>query len=114
MVALSTTEAEYIACVAAGKEVLWMQTLLKELHFEVMDASPMVMDNTSSIAVVMDPQHHSRMKHLDISIHWIHDEVKNGQIAPHYIHTDDMTEDIFMKALPCLAIKRHQHALGVM
>ena len=39
-IALSTTEAEYIATVAAGKEILWMQSLLKELDFDATVLEP--------------------------------------------------------------------------
>ena len=112
-VALSSTEAEYIATVAAGKEMLWMHSLLKELHFEINDALPMFVDNRSALTVLMDPQHHGRMKHLDINIHWIRDVVKGGTIAPYHVPSDENTVDIFTKALPQLLMERHRRELGV-
>ena len=113
-VALSSTEAEYIATVAAGKEMLWMRSLLKELHFRIDEASPMFVDNRSALTVLMDPQHHGRMKHLDINMHWIRDVVKRGTIAPHHVPSDDNTADIFTKALPRLLVERHHCALGIL
>ena len=70
-VALSSTEAEYVASVAAGKEILWMQMLFKELHFDVKNPSTMMMDNQSALAIIKNPKHHGQMKHIDISHHWI-------------------------------------------
>jgi len=34
IVALSTTEAEFVAAVEAGKEIVWMQHLLQELGYQ--------------------------------------------------------------------------------
>lgn len=113
-VALSSTKAKYIVTVAAGKEVLWMLSLLKELGFASSDASLMFVDNQSTLTVVMDPQYHRRMKHLDTSIHWIHDVVKKGVIAPYHIPSDKNPTDIFTKAIPCLLIEQHRHVLGIM
>ena len=70
-VALSSTEAEYIAAVATGQEVLWLHELLCELHFPITTASPMFMDNQSAIATARNPEHHGQMKHIDIQQHWI-------------------------------------------
>ena len=64
-------EAEYIAAVTARKEILWMQTLLGELQYEVDSPSLMFMDNKSTLAVVKNLEHHGRMKHLHINYHWI-------------------------------------------
>ena len=98
-VALSTTKAEYVASVAAGKEALWMRVLLKELHFEVENASPMIMDSQSALTTVMNPEHHGCMKHLDISIHWIREVFHRKQIALLYVPTEEMTADILTNVL---------------
>ena len=100
--------------VAAGKEVLWMRTLLDELKFNVEDASPMMMDNRLALVVMKNPEYHSHMKHIQISYHWIHQVVKRKQIAPYFIPTGKMTADILTKALARLLIERHHLKMGVM
>ena len=100
MVALSSTEAQYIASVAAGKEILWMHTLLGELQYKVNDPSPMIMDNKSAPAVVKNPEHHGRMKHLHINYHWICQVIHGKQVLPSYILTEEMTANIFTKVFP--------------
>ena len=66
VVTLSTTEAEYVAGVAAGKEICWMQQLFQELGYSTPAPSTLFIDNQSAIAVAKNPEHHGRMKHLDL------------------------------------------------
>jgi len=66
IVALSTTEAEYMAAIEAGKEIAWMRTILSEFGYGAQQASTLKMDNQNSISVSKNPEHHGRMKHLDL------------------------------------------------
>jgi hypothetical protein len=66
LVALSTTKAEYIAAVDAGKEIVWMRQFLGELGYPQHGPSILQMDNQSAISVSKNPEHHGRMKHLDL------------------------------------------------
>ena len=63
---LSTTEAEYVAACKAGKEIVWMCKLLQEISFKSNGPLTLHMDNQSAIQVVKHPEHHGRMKHLDL------------------------------------------------
>ncbi|GBE86914.1 hypothetical protein SCP_1001580 [Sparassis crispa] len=103
LIAQSTTEAEYIAAVEAGKEILWMRNLLTELGYTMSKASTLYMDNQSAISVSKNSEHHGRMKHLDLRFFWLQDTVEAGQIAPVYISTAEMIADILTK--PFLAAK---------
>jgi hypothetical protein len=99
-VSLSTTEAEYVAGVEAGKELKWVRHLLSELRFPASGPSPLLMDNQSAIAVSKNPEHHSRMKHLDLADYWLRDKVAKGSIRVEYVPTQDQLADILTKALP--------------
>ena len=66
VVSLSTTEAEYIAAVEAGKEIIWMRNLLTEFGFKITSPSHLLIDNNSAVTVAKNPEHHGRMKHLDL------------------------------------------------
>ena len=44
IVALSTTEAEYMAAVEAGKEIAWMRNILSEFGYGVQEPSTLKMD----------------------------------------------------------------------
>ena len=100
-VALSTTEAEYIALTQACKEAMWLRQLLSELSFDQsMTATTIYEDNQSTIALAKNPVYHARSKHIDIQHHYIREKVQSQEITLEYITTDDMIADIFTKPLP--------------
>jgi len=104
--ALSTTEAEYVAAVDAGKDVVWMRQLLGELGFTLSAPSVLCMDNQSAISVAKNPEHHGRMKHLDLRFYWLCDVVDLGLIAPVFVPTTAQVADIFTKPLACADMER--------
>jgi hypothetical protein len=85
IVTLSTTEAEYVAAVEAGKEMKWMRNLMKEFGSPLNAASPLLCNNQSAISVAKNPVHYGRMKHLDLRFYWLRDEVEKGSIAVYYV-----------------------------
>jgi hypothetical protein len=99
VVALSSTEAEYMAAVEAGKELIWMRSLLGEFGYQINDASTLCIDNMSAINVSKNPEHHGRMKHLDLKFHWLRDKVEAGIIRPKHVGTNDMIADCLTKPL---------------
>ncbi len=80
IVALSTTEAEFVAAVSAGQEILWLRNLLTEFGYKVSSASKLRIDNLSALSVAKDPEHHGHMKHLDLRFYWLWDKVAKGCI----------------------------------
>src|SRR5277367_4897666 len=84
-VSLSTTEAEYIAACEAGKEILWLRNLLTEFGYKVDSPSILKIDNQSALTVSKNPEHHGRMKHLDLRYFWLRETVELGKINPEYI-----------------------------
>jgi hypothetical protein len=113
IVALSTTEAEYIAAVEAGNETMWMRQRLQELGFRVSNASVINMDNQSAIAVSKNPEHHGRMKQLDLRFYWLRDRIDGGDLVPHFVPTSEMVADILTKPLPRFDVARYRQMLGV-
>jgi hypothetical protein len=112
-VADSSTEAEYISASLASREILWMRNLLTEIGVEVKGPSPLMVDNQSALHVLKNPEHHGRMKHIDVKYHWVRDSVKRGDTEVHFLPTHDMIADIFTKPLPRAAVEQHRLALGL-
>jgi hypothetical protein len=113
LVALSTTEAEHISAVEAGKEILWMRQFMGELGYSICGPSILRMDNQSAIAVSKNPEHHSRMKHLSLRLFWLRDVVQDKLIAPTFVSTQDMAADIFTKALDRFKLQKCIKMLGL-
>ena len=99
ILSLSTTEAEYISAVAAAQEIIWLRNLFKEIGYEIKGASTLYLDNQSAIAVSRNPEHHGRMKHLDLRFYWLRDVCKAGLIDVKYLPTRQMSADILTKTL---------------
>ena len=103
-------EAEYIASGAAGSEILWMQNLFKELGYTPLAPAKLCVDNQSAILVANDPEHHGRMKHLDLCFYWLRDQVEMRKMMPVYLKMEDMPADLPTKALPkpqVLKLRKH-------
>jgi transposase InsO family protein len=100
-VALSTTEAEYMATTQATKEAIWLQRLLGEVGFRTCAQSPMTIfsDNQSSVALTKNSVYHARTKHIDIQHHFVRERVENQEIAVMFCRTEDMVADVLTKGL---------------
>jgi hypothetical protein len=105
-VALSTTEAEYMACCSAAREAIWLRGGLSELGFEQKLPTLIHEDNQGCIALVRNPVNHERTKHIDVRFHFIRDSVEKGLVIIRYCATKDMIADILTKPL-----HRPQHLL---
>ncbi|GKB50538.1 retrovirus-related pol polyprotein from transposon TNT 1-94, partial [Tanacetum coccineum] len=75
-VALSTTEAEYVAATEAYKELLWLKRFLQELGFK-QQRYAVLCDNQSPIYLTKNSMFHKRTKHIDIRYHWIRDAIED-------------------------------------
>ena len=113
VVALSTTEAEYVAGVAAGKEICWLQNLLGELGYTASAPSKLYIDNQSALSVAKNPEHHGRMKHMDLCFYWLRDKVQMNTISPLYMPTEDMPADLLTKALPRPQVLKLREMMGL-
>jgi hypothetical protein len=64
-VALSSTEAEYMALSDTSRQAVWIQSLLGELGFKIRTI-PIYGDNQGSIFIASNPVQERRSKHIDI------------------------------------------------
>ncbi|GJR61293.1 hypothetical protein Tco_1503455 [Tanacetum coccineum] len=98
-IAISTTEAEYIAMSGCYAQILWMRSQLTDYGF-VFNKIPLYCDNRSAIALCCNNVQHSRSKHIDIRHHFIREQVEKGVVELYFVSTDYQLADIFTKALP--------------
>ena len=79
VVALSTSEAEYVALSSATQEVVWLRKLLiADLKVALQQPTVLMEDNQGTIAIARNPVAHARTKHIDIRYHYIREAVQNG------------------------------------
>lgn len=101
VVALSSTEAEYIGITHAAKEAIWLRALLGDLidpSFAT-HAVRLYSDNKSAMDLARNNAFHSRTKHIAIRYHFIREAVERGEVDLGYRCTEDMPADVFTKPL---------------
>ncbi|PKI76834.1 hypothetical protein CRG98_002820 [Punica granatum] len=92
-IALSTTEAEYIAVTK-----LWLQKFLQELSLK-QERYVLHYDSQSAIHLCKNPNFHSRSKHIDTKFHWIRDVLETKLVKLDKVHTDENGTDMMTKPL---------------
>ena len=113
VISLSTTESEYVAATHGVKEALWLRSLLSEVFGPAKDATTMLCDNQSAIALARDHQYHTRTKHIDVRYHFIRWVIERGEVRLVYCPTEDMVADVLTKALPSPKVKHFAANLGL-
>lgn len=105
VVALSTTEAEYMALTEAAKEGKWLMMLCGELGFEFKSYT-LYCDAQSAICLAKNAVHHGRTKHMDTKYHFIRDKVQEGSVNLLKVHTTLNAADFLTKCLPGPAFQK--------
>ncbi|GAB4822219.1 hypothetical protein N2152v2_009265 [Parachlorella kessleri] len=111
-VAVSTTEAEYMAAAYAIKEALWLRTLLTEVGLE-QGTITICADNQSAIKLLKNPVFTMRSKHSDVIYHFARERVIRKDITFKYVSTDKMVADGLTKPLPTAKLDYCRTAMGV-
>ncbi|KAL4304503.1 hypothetical protein GQ457_10G014750 [Hibiscus cannabinus] len=109
-VALSTTEAEYMAVVEAAKEALWLIGLVKELGLE-QGGVQLHYDSQSAIHLAKNQVYHARTKHIDVRFHKIGELIASGEILLQKVHTANNAADMLTKTV---VTDKFKHFLGLL
>jgi hypothetical protein len=109
----SSTEAEYKAMEDATVEVMWVQTVLKELGVPCPRSARLWCDNMGAKYLVSNPIFHGRMKYVEVDYHFIQDRVLKKLLEVQFISLDDLVADGFTKALPQGRLLEFQHNLNL-
>lgn len=112
-IALSSTEAEYIAGAHAAKEVVWLRRLLTELGLHIDGPTTLLMDNQSVMKIAKNPQFHDRTKHIEVWYHYLRQKVEDQEIELEYVPTGEQVADIITKGLAGDKHSKFSKGMGV-
>lgn len=112
-VALSSTEAEYMALSGAVQEAIWLRQLLRDLGYAQQGATPIYEDNQGCINLANNPVSHSRTKHIDIRHHFVRERLESGDIGLQYCQTGDMGADLLTKGIATVQFRKLRAILGI-
>ncbi len=98
-IARSSTESEYKSIANGTTEVIWLQSLLRELGISTPHPPILWCDNMGAIYLSSNPIFHARTKHIELDYHFARERVATGQLQIKFISTADQIGDIFTKPL---------------
>lgn len=113
-VALSSTEAEYMAITEGTKEAIWLRRLFGELKLQDLQIPTTIHgDNQGSINLAHNPVYHGRTKHVEVRHHFIREKILTREITLDFVPTGKQLADIFTKALGRTAFEKIRSQLGL-
>jgi hypothetical protein len=98
VVALSITEAEYIAASEGGKDAAWIQRVMTELGETI---TPTIrIDNEAVDKLTKTSAFHRRSRHIEHRFHYTRKEIKKGYLRAVGIQGKMNLADSLPKILP--------------
>lgn len=113
-VALSTTEAEYMALSSASQEALWWRGFRGELNGRS-ESVPIRCDNRSTICLAEKEIGYSpRSKHIDVRHHFVREQLEKETIKLIYVESSLQRADSLTKAVPFTKLTEAMEAMGIL
>ena len=81
----------------ATAEVMWVQTLLKELGVKAPKSARLWCDNLGATYLSANPVFHTRTKHIEVDYHFVRERVSQGLLEVQLVSTLDQVADGFTK-----------------
>jgi hypothetical protein len=112
-VSRSSTEAEYKSIANATAEIMWVQTMLRELGIPQPSTAMLWCDNLGATYLSANPVFHARTKHIEVDYHFVRERVARKQLDIRFISTRDQIADGFTKILSQQKLLDFQHNLNL-
>ncbi|KAE8704670.1 hypothetical protein F3Y22_tig00110447pilonHSYRG00005 [Hibiscus syriacus] len=113
IVALSTTEAEYVAITEASKEMVWLQSFLEELG-KKQENNVLYCESQSAIHLAKNPSFHSRTKHIQLRYHFIRSLLEDEILKLEKISGAQNPADMLTKTVTTDKLKLCSTSVGML
>ena len=114
--ALSITEAEYISCSEAAKDIRWLQQFLVEILPSLSNQvlpTDLYTDNEAALKLVKTQTFHRRTRHMEHRLHHIRELVEKGYLQLKGITGKENPSDILTKILPMRSVHEWTNKHGI-
>lgn len=98
VVALSSTEAEFIAAAESVKEVIFLKNLIEEVSSEQLNIELRV-DNTSAMSLIKTGKFNMRSKHINVRYFFLSEKYNEKLFEMSYCPSSDQIADVMTKPL---------------
>jgi hypothetical protein len=98
-VADSSCYAEYIALSNTSHEAMFPRMLLKGINCHPECLPVIHCDNDATVRLAEDQVWHSKVKHICVKYHYVHEQVLQRKMKVTCVRTKDNVADLFTKAL---------------
>lgn len=114
-VALSSTEAEYIALSQCVADCCWLTNIISEMKIVSEDklCVHVFEDNQSAICAASNSEQPKRLKHIDIKYHFVQEKVCNGNIKLSYVCSENQLADFLTKPLSKTRFEKLRKCIGL-
>ena len=114
VVSHSSVESEYRGLANVASELLWIKTLLTELHILFFTPPVLFCDNLSATHLAAHPILHAHTKHIEIDYHFIRDCVLHKPLLVKFTPSEEQLADILTKPLPTPRFQSLRNKLTVL
>lgn len=112
-VAVSSTDAEAKALTEGIREAIWLRTLSTKIHGNIPNPISIFCNNQSTLKAARNPVHHEQLKHIELWLHFIRENVITGIVDILYIPTRDQIADLLTKPLGKQRFVKLRDELGI-
>lgn len=77
----STTKVEYRSLALATAEIIWLESLLVELHVQAVSKATIWCDNLDVVAVLANLILHYKFKHVKLDLFFVRENVPAGKLV---------------------------------
>lgn len=78
---------------------MWLAHLLQDLDIDLTSVPALHCDNISALAHATNHVYHSKLKHIEVDIHFTHVQVKARSLKLLFISSQEQLADLFTKRL---------------
>ena len=111
-IAMSSTEAEFMAMSDCSRQATWLHILLGEIGYDIRQI-PICGDNQGSIFMSANPITEKRSKHIDLRYYYIRDRLAEGIVEVYFIPGSENPADLLTKPLGKLKIAKFRELYGL-
>jgi hypothetical protein len=110
-VALSTSEAEYMAASEVGKELLYLRAILHDVGYAQTSPTNIYEDNLACIGMSTNPVRRKSSRHIDIRVHSCRELYADGVMKLIPLRTHLMVADALTNGLPGPVLTQHREVM---